>query len=602
MKRKTHFTRKNLIFLSLLFFFLVLQTFVLICMDTGAGIMKKTNPIAQLAGLFGFPLWNLGVTDYVTYLLIVFYTFVFAASVLYEVRLAKYYNERPLSKKYILEYIVTLLLCLLLSFGLSMLLQLPYSGSKFFFTVSMLWQTFLLGALIYLVLAGIIFAAFVLIVNFRNIDKPFRFFGKKEAFEEEEQALAELENFKKSKEESDLSSSLDTPAELPEGLTSAVGVAAPVYSASADSETLSDKEKIFPGLCAIDNRFEFRAPAAEDTEISLKDLCDTFRDYLAEQSLYFDIRTVREFVSAFSATRLVILEGLSGTGKSSLPRYFASFLGSEAFFVPVQATWRDRTSLVGYYNEFSKTFNETDFLKRLYQASYTEGDINLMVLDELNLSRIEYYFADFLSVMEYPSSEWKIHLMQLPYSFEAPRHIADGKVSIPENTFFVGTANKDDSTYTITDKVYDRAITIDFDDRNEPFETSGPVSPVHLSAKGLSQLYLQAQSDEAKRLSRKEYEAFKKLSDFTYDTFDVTFGNRILNQIALFVPVFVSCGGSKEEALDFLFSRKILSKLEGRFEEYIRPGLLELKNLMHELYGTAFTKSEHAIDRMLKRL
>ena len=596
MKRKTHFTRKNLIFLALLFFFLVMQTFVLLCMDAGSGIMKKNNPIVRLAGLFGFSAFELGVADYVAYFLIVFYTFVFFASILYEVRLAKYYGDDPLSKKSMLQYAVTLLLCVLLSFGLSVLLQLPYNSNKFLFTVGMLWQTFLLGGLIYLVIASLILCTFVLIVNFKNIDRPFRFFGKRETLEEEFKEALEIEEANRRREESDLSLSLNSET-VHSGGSSAIGtVASPV------EEEMKIKEKVFPGLCAIDARYEFGALPIESDDIDLETLSDRFYHYLAHRKMFFEKRTIREFIAGLSVTRLIILEGLSGTGKSSLPRYFASFLGEDAFFAPVQATWRDRTSLLGYYNDFSRTFDETDFLKRLYRASYVPDEINLMVLDEMNLSRIEYYFADFLSVLEYPSSDWKVHLMQLPYSFEAPKHIEEGKVIIPENTFFIGTANKDDSTYTITDKVYDRAITIDFSDRNEPFEPEGEDLPIRLSYPALNELFVSAQNREDLKMTGEDIRRFRQLADFTYAAFDITFGNRIMNQIDLFVPVFIACGGTKEEALDFMFSGKILRKLEGRFEDYIRQGLEELKNTILSLYGNAFEKSLREIDRMLKRL
>ena len=68
---------------------------------------------------------------------------------------------------------------------------------------------------------------------------------------------------------------------------------------------------------------------------------------------------------------------------------------------PVQPSWRDRAEMIGYLNEFTK-FNETDFLKAIYEATY-RTDINFIVLDEMNLARIEYYFADFLSVLEMPN-------------------------------------------------------------------------------------------------------------------------------------------------------------------------------------------------------
>lgn len=607
MHKKTHFTRKNLIFLALVFFFLLMQTFVMVCLDGNSGFIKKNNPISQFAQVFGFTLINLGVVDFVCFFLAVFYTFVFIVAILYQVRLAKFYGDKVISSKKVVQYGITGLACFFLSFGLSIILQMPYGVDKFNRQFKILWQSFILGGMIYFVLAAVVIATFTLIINFRNIDKPFRFFGKKATIEQEiDEDLESLEAIKQA-QEADLASSLEIPAAAAGGLLGGAGVsgaggAATVAGGYAEDEPLKDKERIFPGLCLIDAVNEFEPDEIPDTEITLEDFCASFREYLANQKLYFSYETIREFIAGLATTRLIILEGLSGTGKSSLPRYLSNFLSSDAFFVPVQATWRDRTSLLGFYNDFSKSFTETDFLKRLYQASYEKNKINIMVLDELNLSRIEYYFADFLSVLEYPTADWKINLMQLPYHFDAPRHVIDGKIQIPENTFFVGTANKDDSTYTITDKVYDRAITIEFDDRNESFEPSQEVLPIVLSYEGLKTLFENAKNNQENCLTVEERNRFKQLSRFTYETFEVTFGNRIMNQIELFVPVYVACGGTKEEALDFMFSRKILYKLEGRFEDYIKQGLLELRDLIEKLYPQSFNKSLQIINRLLKRL
>ena len=95
----------------------------------------------------------------------------------------------------------------------------------------------------------------------------------------------------------------------------------------------------------------------------------------------------------------------------------------------------------------------------------------------------------------------------------------------------------------------------------------------------------------------------KTIRVYIYDQFDITFGNRILNQISELVPVFVSCGGTKEEALDFLLSRKVISKIEGRFEEYVKNALRELLNLIHKTYGKDVLKrSEKTIQNLMRRL
>ena len=332
--------------------------------------------------------------------------------------------------------------------------------------------------------------------------------------------------------------------------------------------------------------------------------CEKFRNYLAkDEGLFFDIDTIRIFISGFAASHFMILEGLSGTGKSSLPRYFAKFSNSNVLFVPVQATWRDKTNILGYFNDFSKIYSETDFLVRLYESNYNPDRLHFFVLDEMNISRVEYYFADFLSTLEFPEEEWKLRVMQLPYNFVPPAKLENGNVSILNNAYFVGTANKDDSTFSIADKVYDRAITIDFDNRNEPFEVSVETGRINLSKTKLHELYNQALSNKDLAMTKDDHKKFQIVTNYIYEEFDLTFGNRILTQIDTLVPVFMACGGKKEDALDFLLSRKVIVKLEGRFEEYVKPALKRLINLIEKTYGPdVFKRSEREINKLIRKL
>ena len=116
-------------------------------------------------------------------------------------------------------------------------------------------------------------------------------------------------------------------------------------------------------------------------------------------------------------------------------------------------------------------------------------------------------------------------------------------------------------------------------------------------------LFKSAQEDKDLRLRKDEFTKFKTLTDFTYNTFDLTFGNRIMHQIELLVPVYVACGGKKEEALDFMFARKVVSKLEGRFEDYVKQGLMDLLKLIKQTYGVGtFALTEHVINKLLRKL
>lgn len=381
-------------------------------------------------------------------------------------------------------------------------------------------------------------------------------------------------------------------------------------SASVEAEPVvqsaTEGEQIFPGLTAIDKQYEGRKPnpVPQQAPCSLPELAAGFQAFLSERcALYYDLSMLRSFIAGMAASRLIILEGLSGTGKSSLPRYFSEYVGSKAFFAPVQSTWRDRTDVLGFYNDFSGVFKETNFLKCLYEAAYTPEKFNLMVLDEMNLSRVEYYFADFLSVLEYPSESWKVSLMpHVPESGE-PQKLSEGAVVVPVNTWFIGTANKDDSTFTITDKVYDRAIVLDFNERNTRVTTNASPEPLSLAPGQLNRLFIAAWQTKENRMTTVDLEKFGSLAQFVYDTFEIQFGNRIMNQISVFVPVYVALGGTKEEAIDIMFSRKVLHKLEGRFEDYVKDGLLKLQARVAATYGPGVMAStETMIRRLLKKL
>ena len=258
--------------------------------------------------------------------------------------------------------------------------------------------------------------------------------------------------------------------------------------------------------------------------------------------------------------------------------------------MPVQTTWRDKSNILGFFNEFSNTYSETDFLIELYHANYNPDQLHMFVLDEMNISRVEYYFADLLSVLEFPKDEWKLKVMTLPYDFIPPVKLEEGYIRIPTNAYFVGTANKDDSTYTITDKVYDRAITTEFENKNTPFGVTGKSDRIHLSASGLHGLYDKALANTDNAMNDEDYAKLNTVCEYVYDQFGIAIGNRIMNQIANIVPVFVACGGTKESAIDFMIAKKLIAKVEGRFEEYVKDALANLLKLLNTTYGNGVMK------------
>lgn len=603
---KPYFTRKNLIVIALTFFYSLILVFTGICIDASYTIVKKKN-IINLIGLnLGFEEIKAGVAGFVTLLLLAIYILVFVAAFLYERRYAIMNGKKIFAPKMIITYVITLFICLLLSFGVGLILQASLDAASVGLLFKYITQAIVLGTLLYAVIFGLVAFATMLIINFIFVDKPFKFWSKKETVTIDEPST-----------NVDVTSSFDENPEALQaaGISNSQAGIQQVGGISGAGQTdisnlkkvdeLDDREKVFPALSKMDVEYDgYAIERFESDDLSLKDICERFRNYLAsKEGLYYDEDTIRFFISGLGTSHFMILEGLSGTGKSSLPRYFAKFCGANLLFIPVQTTWRDRTSMLGYFNDFSKTYNETDFLLSLYHANYNPDQIHIFVLDEMNISRVEYYFADLLSVLEYPEDEWKLRLMQLPYGFIPPAKLEDGYIQIPNNTFFVGTANKDDSTFVITDKVYDRAITIDFDYRNEAFRPTGNSEPIQLSNSKLQFLFDTAAMETDSEMNNSDYEKLNIITSFIYEQFDLTFGNRIQTQIDTIVPIFIACGGTKESVLDFLLERKVISKLEGRFEEYVKPSLKQLLQLITKTYGAGvLARCEKTINKLIRRL
>lgn len=168
----------------------------------------------------------------------------------------------------------------------------------------------------------------------------------------------------------------------------------------------------FSKLIEVDNFYKTYEPPAYNNDITLSGICEAYRNFACSRMhLYYDIKTIRLFIAGMASTKLIILQGISGTGKTSLPYSFGKFLQKDTTIASVQPSWRDRTELFGYFNEFTKNFNETEVLKRIYSSEYND-DVNFILLDEMNIARVEYYFAEMLSILEMPDpAEWELDLV-----------------------------------------------------------------------------------------------------------------------------------------------------------------------------------------------
>ena len=355
----------------------------------------------------------------------------------------------------------------------------------------------------------------------------------------------------------------------------------------------------FPKLITVDNNYKGRDTSIMPKEgLSLEELCNSFRNFAASKlGLYYTIDIVRQVFAGMATSKLIILEGISGTGKTSLAYALGKFFSFDSALIPVQPSWKDRSELLGYYNEFTKKFNETEFLKALYVSTYRK-DLDVIVLDEMNLARIEYYFAEFLSVMEMREKEnWVLDLIPTVDPSD-PKNLVEGKLLIPQNVIFFGTANNDDSTFTISDKVYDRAISLFFDDKGRPFEAENQ-EPISIPYSQLESLYSEAKKQFT--ISEQMLAKFEDLDNFVIRKFKLAFGNRIMKQLETFVPTYIACGGSETEAFDFIFTNKILKKFESLNIAFLKEELEELLVYLDKLYGKGkFPRAQEFIRTLLK--
>lgn len=345
---------------------------------------------------------------------------------------------------------------------------------------------------------------------------------------------------------------------------------------------LKKEKRRFSRLSELDAAAKNGKNEKFDDNINLAQICDKFRNFASSQmGLYYEPETVRAFVASLAVSRLVIMQGISGTGKTSLAYAFGKFIGHEASIVPVQPSWKDRTDMLGYYNEFTGKFTETDLLYDLYSAN-TDDRIYLTVLDEMNISRVEYYFAEFLSILELPElASRKIEVVS-DVQDNDPKLLTAGKLTVPDNIWFIGTANNDDSTLSISDKVCDRAMIIELKSRAKPF--SAPFTePVSISSSYLRKLYEQALSDY--ETDESVQDKLEQADAYMCDHLQITFGNRIMRQTKEFLPVYRACGGTEYQALDLILSKKVLRKLEIQNPVFVSAEAGGLISAIERIFG-----------------
>lgn len=311
----------------------------------------------------------------------------------------------------------------------------------------------------------------------------------------------------------------------------------------------------------------------------------------SDDSFKYTNETIRIFLSGLHMSPITVLQGNSGTGKTSLAREFAKALISNENYrnskskpdnapyriCAIQSGWRDNMDLMGYYNSFEHKYKETDFFKALYLANQPKyaDTLFLIILDEMNLSRPEHYFADFLSLLEQSSSERFINLTNTPNEV-LPEFLknTNGRLTVPENVRFIGTANHDETTLEFAPKTYDRSNLMEMN-RNDKEKAMKEIQQIDEEF-SITYGWLSEQFRKAESNFKKESKIFddyvKEIETLFLKDKGIGVGNRLERQSERFISVYLHSGQEKDRksdlavASDHLITSRLFRTLKNRYD------------------------------------
>lgn len=300
---------------------------------------------------------------------------------------------------------------------------------------------------------------------------------------------------------------------------------------------------------------------------------------------------------------LVILAGMSGTGKSKLVKCYADSLKIQegnVLMIPVRPSWQDDADLLGYVDTINQLYRPGDsgLINLLVHASQKNDDLYIVCFDEMNLARVEHYFSQFLSVLE---SGGDLQLYNAEYNSLYNASVFPANIKLGANIMFVGTVNLDESTYHFSDKVLDRANVI-------TLEMQSYAGFMKMEQNRLTDVENE-QEMEGSAITATTYKAFKKNSqvvslteqesellwnlhvEMQKSNKNLGIGWRIVKQINSFLSNLpANSPFTREEAFDIQIIQRVLTKLRGTEEQF------------GELLGTYKLDSKEVEDSILLNL
>lgn len=369
-------------------------------------------------------------------------------------------------------------------------------------------------------------------------------------------------------------------------------------------------------------------PIADSTRAS--DLLKRLQAKMDSEGYVISVAELANFYLAMIVSPLVILSGISGTGKSLLPRKFAQHVKAEFKPVPVQPQWSDNSDLFGYVPTLSPSeFIEGALIGSILKAKSNPSTLTMVLLDEMNLAPVEHYFSDFLSIAETRRRDGKaivtdqlpIELPKVPTTpLDKYKSLED--ICLPHNLRVIGTANMDESTHSFSPKVLDRAFTIEFDDPDlTAFATT--VTSAEEDYSKLAELIACTSNPISVQEARAESQAlFDEVAGLLQEIQDilspagVKFGYRTRDAVLMYLHFWKQLGlkdvVSASAALDFCLLQKVLPKIHGsgdklsnalaEFSIWLQKERMSDDSEEPVTFAGPFTRSQQKVERMANLL
>lgn len=353
----------------------------------------------------------------------------------------------------------------------------------------------------------------------------------------------------------------------------------------------------------------------KEVHLDQQSIIDHVSSYIQSKGFFYEKKDLINFFLSLKTKPFVILSGISGTGKTKIAQWFAESLGAteengQFTLIPVRPDWSDSSDLLGYVN-LQGEFQDRPLIKVLEAADANPNRPYFVVLDEMNLARVEYYFSDFLSVIE--SRKWKDG--KIVTSTVLPESITNKHITIPSNVYIIGTVNMDETTHPLSKKVLDRANTIEFNTVNLDYfnflmdveEKEAEIA----SNRSLETAYL-----HLKECFKENEDLVRNISNILIEinkileSVGAQVGYRIRDEICFYMA-YNEQGKllSFDEALDYQIYQKILPRLagsDGRTEEvlkqlYVLCANEEYDSGNNDASYAKYPRSANKLSHMLRR-